>query len=259
MDIPRAVFSFHSRETETLQIVVWCIQDVMYFNISPDPKAQSSSSSAEKFRVLLPILEKEDPNLVISVGTAGYPSETSYNGSVIIGGNFFIHNGNENNPKSKLDHPDIGKLLGTNVNNTLFDIISREFKNSVEPKFLPAPRNPADRPVCIASKVYTAISSINVTDYSAYNWVDHEAIEHFHAVEKRMPFNSLETTHGVVKLSTHKPIIFVSAITDRLAYFDTEVTPAQNYVASFNAGIVLGQLFCALDTYLLDGGNLEPK
>lgn len=254
MDIPRAVFKLTDGTVQTLEVKVWCIQDLMYYNIPPDPAKQSSSSSEEKYRVLPPVILKDNPDLVIAVGTAGYPSTTSYNGSVVIGGNFFVHNGHPSNPKSDLQHTDIGKVLTTNVNSKIFDLVNKDFKNQVEPKFIRTPRNPAEPAVCIASKVYTAISSINVTDYSEYNWVDHQAIEHFRSIENKLPFNSLETTHGVIKLSTDKPIIFISAITDRLGYFDSEVNATQNYVPSFNAGIVAGQLLISINEFVI-GGN----
>ena len=195
--------------------------------------------------------------MVIALGTAGYPSATSYNGSVIIGGNFFIHNGHPGNPKSDLKHVDIGKLLLSNVNPKVFDLVNKDFKNQVEPKFINTPRNPATPAVCMASKVYTAISSVNVTDYSEYNWVDHEAVDHYQAVEKRLPFNSLETTHGVIKLSTPKPILFISAITDRLGFFDSEVNASQNYVSSFNAGIVAAQLLINLNDFVGAGNSFS--
>jgi hypothetical protein len=257
MDIPRAVFILKDGTSQTLEVKVWCIQDLMYYNIPPNPAKQSSSSSEEKYRVLPPVIQKDNPDLVIAVGTAGYPSTTSYNGSVVIGGNFFIHNGHPGNPKSDLQHNDIGKVLPTNVNSKIFDLVNKDFKNQVEPKFIRTPRNPAEPAVCIASKVYTAISSINVTDYSEYNWVDHEAIEHFRSIENKLPFNSLETTHGIIKLSTDKPIIFISAITDRLGYFDSEVNAIQNYVSSFNAGIVAGQLLISVNEFVIAGNEFR--
>jgi hypothetical protein len=258
MNIPRAIIKLSDDNVQTLEIRIWCIQDLMYFNIPAAPATQSSSSSQEKFRVLNPIISADNPDLIIAVGTAGYPSQTSFNGSVVIGGNFFIHNGHPGNPKSDLQHNDIGKFLASNVNAKIFDLINKEFKNQVESKFINTPRNPAKPTVCAASKVYTAISSINVTDYSEYNWVDHEAVEHFKMVENKMPYNSLETTHGIIKLSSDKPIIFISAITDRLGYFDSEVNSTQNYVPSFNAGIVVGQLLISLNEFC-KGGNEFKK
>ena len=94
-----------------------------------------------------------------------------------------------------------------------------------------------------------------MTDYTEYNWVDHEAIAQYRGIEKRLPINSIETTHGVIKLSTDKPIIFVSAITDKLGNFDAEVTATQNYVASFNAGIVIGQLILSLNDFIIKGND----
>ena len=62
--------------------------------------------------------------------------------------------------------------------------------------------------------------------------------------------NSIETTHGVVKISTSgEPILFLSPITDRLNHFNEDVTDTQNYVSAFNGGLALGELLCALAEY----------
>lgn len=254
MDIPRAVFNFSRENSEkTMQVKIWCIQDLMYFNVPNNPATQSSSSSEEKFRVLGPVLKKEDPDLIIAVGTAGYPDEKSVNGSVVIGANFFLFDGHPGNPRSRLSHPDFGKCLKSNVNDEIFSLVNQEFRNQVESKFIATPRNPAEHAVCMASKVYTTISTVNITDYDEYNWVDDKAISSYNAVENELPIRSSETTLGIVKLSTDKPIIFMAPITDLLGNFDTEITPTQNYVASFNAGIVLGQLLCSLNDFSLQG------
>lgn len=179
MNIPRAVIKLFVGITQTLEVKVWCIQDLMYFNLPPGPIMQSSSSSEEKFSILPPIVQADDPDLIIAVGTAGYPSTISFHGSVVIGGNFFIHNGHPGNPKSDLQHNDTGNVLTSNVNSKIFDLINKDFKNQVESKSDKTSRNPAEPAVCITSKVYTANTSINVTDYSEYYWVDLEAIAHF--------------------------------------------------------------------------------
>lgn len=256
MDLPRAVFKVSSGGVQRLLVKIWCIQDLMYINIPPDPSNQSSSSSSEKYRVLPQVLLADNPDLIIAVGTAGHPSSTSFNGSIVIGGYFFLHDGHPDNPRSNLKHPDLGKILPSNVNSKIFDLIDKDFKAQIEYKFLKTPRNPADNSVCIASKNYTTISSVNVTDYSEYAWVDHEAIAHFNSIEKKLPIYSIETTHGVIRLSSQKPMLFVSAITDRLGYFDNEVTPSQNYVAAFNAGIFLGQFICSVCDFAIDGSFL---
>lgn len=255
---PRAVFFFQEKGEMTLEVKIFCIQDLMYYQIPEDPSTQSSSSSEEKYRVLPELLKKEDPDFVISISTAGYPGNISRNGSVVIGANFFIHDGHAQepfNPKSNLKHSDIGKLLKSNVNPRFFDLISNEFRNYVEPKFIATPRNPGKYPCCIASEVFTALSNINVTEYEEYNWVDEEGTEHYHQAIEKYPCRSAETTHGVVKLCTDKPVIFMSPVTDQFGCFDFEVTPSQNFTASFNAGIVLGKLLCDINSFVKKGNK----
>lgn len=244
-NVPRAVFQLpdqgvDSPEPVDLEIQVWCLQDLM-------DKSKSSSSSEEKYRVLPPVLRDINPDLVIAVGTAGYISESSYNGCVVVGGRFFVHNGNHSNPASKLDLKEFETLLPSNINKDVFGIFNSSLKQKTEFKFLKPPINPAARPAVLASPHYTALGSVNVTDYSEYAWVDKEAIDAFRLIEKKLPIGSLETTHGVIRLSSNKPCMFVTAITDREGHFDAEVTPSQNYICSFNAGIVLGQFLVDLN------------
>lgn len=243
----RAIFRFHpagdAAKPVILEVKVWCIQDFMDL-------AKNSSSSEEKFRFLPSLINLEAPDLVIAFGTAGYLSDTTYAGSVVIGSRFFVHNGHPGNPASNLADPRFETLLPTTVNPKLFGVISPAFKLKCEPKFLRTPVDPTSRAACLASPFYTAVGSVNVTDYNEYAWVDAEAIATFRSVEKKLPVGSLETTHGVIRLSTDRPIIFVSAITDREGNFDMEVTPGQNYVASFNGGLVMGQLLLDLNTFL---------
>lgn len=218
-----------------LEAKVWCIQDLM-------DKSVSSSSSEEKYRVLKSLIEKEKPDLIIAAGTAGYIADMSYSGCVVVGGCFFTHNGHPNNPASNWTHPSIGQIKDLNVNPKLFSIFDREFKQKAESKFLPVPVNPSSRLAVIVSPFYTAISAANITDYAEYAWADKEAVEHFRSIEKKLPIGSVETTHGVIRAASDTACIFASAITDREGHFDLEVIPGQNYVASLNMGILLGQL-----------------
>ncbi|MEI9808338.1 MAG: hypothetical protein WDO16_10975 [Bacteroidota bacterium] len=148
--------------------------------------------------------------------------------------------------------PDFEKLLPINVNAMVLGIFSPAFEQKTEFKFLKAPVSPAARNAILASIHYTALGSVNVTDYGEYTWVDQEAIDAFRTVEKKLPVGSLETTHGVIRLSSSQPCIFVSAITDREGHFDMEVTPGQNYVSSFNVGIVLAQFINDLNERIKD-------
>ena len=246
MNAPRAFWRF----SDIFEVTLWCIQDLM------NPK-KSSSSSEEKYRVLPEVISKENPDLVIAVGTAGYPTTSNANGCIVIGSNFLLYNGHPNNCDSNLNHQDIGKLLSSNINNELFNVFSKDFISDIESKLLKVPNNPTN-PTLLASVENAALSNINVTDYTEYGTIDSpgvdaKGVEYYYQVENKLPLTSIETTHGVIKISTDNPIIFMSAIADRLGYFDKEATPGQNYIASFNSGIVLGKLICSLKK-LADSG-----
>jgi len=72
-------------------------------------------------------------------------------------------------------------------------------------------------------------------------------------VVKKDP-DTIETTHGVVKISTEAPIIFISPVTDRFGHFNDDVSSIQNYVAAFNGGVVLRELLWSLSSFV-DKGN----
>jgi hypothetical protein len=246
----RANFVYkNSIGVDELDICVWCIQDLM----SPTPV--SSSSSEDKFVTALPkIFAFGNPDMVIAVGTAGFIGETSYNGSVVSGAEFFVHDAKPPVTSSHFTHPDLEKLLPGNVHKDLFHpvkgIFTSEFKYHSEAKMLSTPNHPSQRPLCIAGHNYTALSFVNITDYKDYAWADHEGIEAYNSHGFKSPIGSVETTHGLIKLATPKPIFFLSGITDRIGHFNMEVTPLQNYVAAFNCGIVAGQIIPVLNKYL---------
>ncbi len=193
---------------------------------------KSSSSSEEKARFLPDLLKTDASELIIAVGTAGYIADGAVAGCVVVGSRFFIHNGHPNNPGSNFQSDRFDELLPQNSNTALVQLISLAFKLNVEPKFLKTPNNPALRGACLASQFYTAISSVNVLDYGEYAWVDMEAVAKFRDIEKKLPVGSLETTHGVIRLCTETPMMFISAITDREGDFDIEVTAGQNYISA---------------------------
>lgn len=199
MSVPRAEFTLNQKDHETVKVVVHCIEDLMATGVN-------TSSSLEKYKVLPQAIAAVAADLIISVSTANHPDlHATHNGTVILGGNFFIYDG-----------------------------------------------------ICEGASTYTAVGSINVTDYSSYDTIDKQALEEFAAkAPEGYTANSIETTHGVVKISTHdEPIIFLSPITDRLNHFNEDVTDTQNYVAAFNGGLALGELLCALAEY---DGNISTK
>ena len=229
---------------------VWCIKDLM------DPKKKSSSSE-EKARVLPHVTANSDPpSRVVAFGTATFADARSYNGCVVIGSNVFVHNpysSDAPNPDSKWTHPDIGKLLDCSqqpINAALFPALDREMRPLIETAFLPSPINPADPPSLIVSSAYVALSNVNVTDPNNYAWADPDALRTFSAKALRQAIGSVETTHGVIRLTVPSPeFLFVSGVANRMGYFNMEVAPrtyAQNFVASHNAAVALAWMMPGL-------------
>lgn len=244
---PRAIFQFHEKGDPSLPVIVeakaWCIQDMMN-------KSLSSSDSQEKFRVLPPVIANYAPDLVIAGGTAAFLSDTAAAGCVVVGTRFFLHDGLPGDYSTHLSLPGTETLLPKNVNPAVLGIINLAFKQTVEPKLLRPPVNPANRLTLLSSPYYTAVSSINITDYGMYAWVDNEAVANFREVESKLPVGSIETTHALIRSSSDFPCMFISAIPNLEGHIDMEATAAQNYTASFNAGIVLGHLLVGINNLL---------
>jgi hypothetical protein len=223
---------------------LWCVQDLM------DP-AKSSASSEEKARVL-PYVAKNGaaPDLVIAFGTASYPDATSYNGSAVIGTNAFVYNAYPKtpNPNSNWKNPNFGKLITSDLK-TLSPILSKldmDVRIPVESRFIATPLNPAKPPVLMVASNHIALSDVNVTNPADYVWADPAALAAAQKAAPQEPVGSMETTHGVIRLSVPSDqFLFVSAIANRLGFFNAEVAPrsyAQNFVPAHNAGIALAWL-----------------
>jgi len=238
MTVPRACYQLAG--ATPLQVNVWCLQDLM------DP-AQSSSSSAEKYRVLPPVLANDAPDLVIAVGTAAFPDPMySYNGKVFIGSQFFMHNGNDHNPKSNFTAGPFDTLIPSNADPALFALLTPAWCAASTLNFLPVPNLP-QTPSLQASHDYVSIGDVNITDYTQYPVTDPASVNAFNSLQ--MPFTapSLETTHGIIRISTGAPTIFVSAIVNRMGKLGMEGTVTQNYAGAFNAGVTLANLLLLLN------------
>lgn len=71
-----------------------------------------------------------------------------------------------------------------------------------------------------------------------------------------MPPSSNETTHGLIRLQSDAPFLFISGITDTLGSFNAEVAPrpySQNFAAAHNAGVVAAWLLPRIVEYLKPG------
>jgi len=247
----RAIFEITQKdpvnqvETLIVKATVWCIEDIM------DPAINSSSSGEKASKLPMVFNGEQNVDLVIAFGTAAFnDKDASFNGSLVIGSEFFTYNAHDDNAESQFKHPLLGKYLKCNLSEdrrkSIFKIIDDKFKDVVESKLVLTPNEQAKKTKVLAASNYVAISNINITDPNDFAWADEAGINDYTKTGEKSPIGSIETTHGVIRLASELPIIFVSAITDRLTRFASEVTPSQNYIASFNGGILLSHLIPAL-------------
>ncbi len=237
--VPRAIFSDNSYAIE-----VWCISDLLE-DYADNGRWQSSAEL--KNNRMHHVFGGPNPSLVIAMGTAGFPSENSENGSVVAGTNIFMHDchANGENPDSKWNSGPFEKLFRSRLPTESFSRIT-DLNSDVADLFMIAPLNPSPSARLIASHDYVALGSVNVTDYSEYEAADAESWDAYVKLDNRFPAMSLETTHGLIRAQSEAPFMFISGITDRVGHFKDEVGPrqyAQNSAAAHNAGIILAWMF----------------
>jgi hypothetical protein len=244
---PRATFVY-----KTFNAEVWCVSDL----IEDLPPECQSSSSSKAARLGRPFAAGAAPDLVIAVGTAGSCSETpNRNGWVTIGTAVFMHNAHPNgfpNPFSKWGGP-FDQLIESHINPELFTQIAFFDSGSAITHFLPVPLNPSDSPNISIGYGDVALGTLNVTDYTQYTILDPRTVKAFTEADLPNKPVSLETTHGLIRMqceASKSPFLFVSGITDRLGFFNTDDAPrsdAQNTAAAHNAGVAVTWLLPALD------------
>lgn len=267
---PRAVFQFQEAcqgRSQEVKVEVWCIQDAM------DP-SMSSSSTKEKMRVLPTLFARQDDkhitaDFVIAFGTAGFPGETSCNGCVFIGANAFIYDpfGESQAGEDGYWHSNMTSriLPPPPLSQGLFGpqpgIFDDPMMSQVEARFIVPPMNPASQQRLFVASRYTAVGVVNITNYDDYVWADENALHAFEetteAVGGNAQIGSLETTHGIIRLQSEAPFIFVSGITDRIGHFNVDVGMrpyAQNFACAHNAGVATAWLIPAITRYLSSEG-----
>jgi hypothetical protein len=254
---PRAVLSFkeksrdeagNEREIEVAQVEIWCIEDWM------NPAANKSSTN-EKIKILPGLFHwggRPDPDFVVAFGTAAFLGQTSYNGCVVVGARAFLHSAfskDDPNPESPWDASAVVGHIKATLDAKLGFFNPKELDSSVrfqaEARFIPPPLNPARDLLLIAAHNYTALGVVNVTNYDDYTWADRAALKAFQDTQPKNPIGSVETTHGIIRLQSAAPFIFISGIVDREDSFNMEVTPrgyAQNFVGAHNAGVAAAWL-----------------
>lgn len=239
---PRAVFSLSN-----ITIEVWCISDLL--EQYPDiPDYQSSSEL--KMHHLQSIFDGPTVDFAIAFGTAGYPSNYTENGSVVVGSRIFIYNGHPNgeNPKSNWQGGPFDTIIESRIGSADFNritTIETSPKTSVLDRFVVPPLNPVQTGNIIARHDYVGVGTVNVTNYSEYETKDSEALNACGAKFNISLAKSQETTHGLIRKQSEAPFIFISGITDRVGHFNEDVgnrSYAQNTSAAHNAGIVAAWL-----------------
>lgn len=239
----------------TMLVEVWCIQDLMNPYLS-------FSNTAEKARVLPLIMSRgKSPDFVLAIGTAGFPdAQISKNGCVVVGSRVFVHNPytDKPNPSSNWNDPTRMDSVVESSDGSRFVKALRAdstFRGSVEMRMIPIRRQPVESLDLLVDGQFTAVSEVNVVDYHDYGKFDEGSI----LLARKAggdPIGSVETTHGLIRMMSDAPFVFISGITDRLGHFNDDVTiPAdtaytQNFSAAHNAGLAAVWMIPALQTFL---------
>src|SRR5215217_2173456 len=225
---PRAVWKLSA-----LQCELWCIENIMTPNPDPGKYPGYYSSSAQKIKDLPKIFSysQEEVALIIAFGTAGYPSEVSRNGSVVIGSNVFIYNAHPAgaNPESHWDDKRFGSLISSKVDNIFLALSAALDKEEVRAFFdkrllsLPLPATMNVPPKIIINKSLVALSNVNITRYSEYKEFGEKGIAAAREAVEAIQLGSVETTHGVIRLFAESvPFLFISSIVDRVGFFEED-------------------------------------
>ncbi len=239
---PRAVFEYRSFSAE-----VWCISDLL-----EGYTAEQQSSSQRKAELLGKIFQGQSAGLVIAVGTASTPDMTNRNGGAVVGTSVFMHNGHPNgsNPDSNLNLPVFDKLVESPISAAMFAKLAAADTKTAANRFLPVPLHPAPEPALSIELGAVALGTINVSKSADYATADPETLHAFQALGTSAQPVSVETTHGLIRIQSESPFIFVSGIVNRFQQFGTDVAPrmdAQNTAGAHNAGVAVTWLLAALD------------
>jgi hypothetical protein len=242
--LPRATFAYKNFAAE-----VWCISDLL------DSFSPSQQSSSERKAELLPTIWKygENPGLVVAVGTASTPdAAVNRNGGVVVGTNVFMHNGHPNgsNPDSNLRLDVFDQLIESSIPSEMFRKLATVDGTSIASRFLPVPLNASILPEISIGVGDTALGTINVSQSADYATCDPLTRQAFDALGTKVRPVSLETTHGLIRIQSDSPFLFVSGIVNRFQQFATDVVPrmdAQNTAGAHNAGVAIAWMLSSLD------------
>ena len=235
--VPRFAFTCKDAKVE-----VWCLEELM------NP-AENPSSAAEKARVLpAAIAFGNTPNLVIAFGTAGSRPDLSINGCVVVGSRVYVHDAFE----AKVDRtgmwtpPKSNMVIESDLPANVIQGISPESRHSAEARFLSPPVANANLLLMMVGNGFISIGHVNTINYDDYAWSPLRAVESFNDnASESGEIGSIESTHGLIRLISELPFLYVSGIAATVGLFNVQVTPrvyTQNTVAAHNAAIALAWL-----------------
>jgi hypothetical protein len=213
---------------------IWCIDDL----------AVTSGDSGKKVTAMHQITNytkpASDPDGVIAFGTAGYPGDTSNDGCATIGGTIFIHDASNGASGSWSWPGHMDTLITSKTPASFFSSVAadRTTLNAISSEMIKPKNNPANALQLIIAPDAVAVSSVN--EPPPYCDADKNSMA---IAQQKGATNitSVETTHGVIRSVWDKPFIYVTAIPNRVCYFEQEARNvyAQEFPSSHNAGVAL--------------------
>jgi len=223
-------------------VEVWCLEELM------NP-AENPSSAAEKARVLPDaVASGPKPDLVVAFGTAGSRQGLHINGCVVVGRRVYIHDAY----KAEVDRtgmwtpPEEDMVIESDLPVGVIQGISPGSKHSAEARFLQPPVAPANHLLLMAGNGFISVGHVNCINYDDYAWSPIRAVESFNDNASELgEIGSVESTHGLIRVVSDAPFLYISGIAATVGLFNVQVTPrvyAQNTVASHNAAIALAWL-----------------
>jgi len=236
--LPRAVFTLSK-----IKVEVWCISDLLEHL----PEENRSQSSAERKIERLPqIFAGPTADFVVAIGTAAFPGDVSENGNVVVGTKIFMHDAHPSgtNRDSKWSGGPFDEILASSLERSAFVEITSIDQSALN-CFLVPPLNAFGIGSQLADYSYVALGTVNVTDAKEYAQADRATLNAYLTKYDRADAKSLETTHGLIRVQSDAPFIFISGIANRMGRFNDDVRPrsyAQNTSAAHNAGIILAQM-----------------
>lgn len=223
-----------------VEVDVLCVEDLI-------PQDKDSSSSAEKQSVLKSLASEGyfDDAIIIAFGTAASP-EANCAGNVIVGSSVFVFDASPHSESadSAIFEDRLGEIVDSEAGELLIDksVIALDLAEA-QKRFLSGPQNPSPKPRIYAGANFVSVGVINMHNNQEYQHIDALALDSFvKAKKEQQETQSIETTHGLIRLCIERPYLYVSGIANQVGRFGNEVAGnkySQNYAACHNAAVCI--------------------